>query len=230
MISKRHQCQVCSKFFWQFDRYIFWLHKLFYGCLSVFSYRHKPWVNDKAKFIATNSPGCCCESSKVSPHSPGPIQDNELIARFAFVPVHFTNSGKIKPSLFSHVFKEGCSIQRNSIAKNEELSNWLTDLLEKNSHFVWKGVVIASSSAIRNVCLESKKQSRSLCLYDTANNCNSSHGEIFIANPAIEEADKLEIKAELMRCFDSTNLISPDQYKEGTLWGSLLPEHQQRQQ
>lgn len=183
---------------------------------------------ERSKFIALNSPNCCCEGKKVSPHSPGPIEGHELIARFAFVPLHFTKAGAVKPNLFSQVFTDGCSIQRESLATQQELSKWMGDLLRDNSKFIWRGVLTAKCSDLRGINADAKNIGRSVCVYDTALSVNTSHGEIFAADSTIDEADELEIKAELMKCFDSENLIHPQQYQNGFVWNSLSTEYQER--
>lgn len=150
---------------------------------------------------------------------------DESLARFAFSPIHVGKNG-LKPSLFSHAFSHGCSIQRDATASNDELIKWLANLMHSQPDWTWKKVAIAACDDVRAVMLSDG--SKGFCVYDTANADNPSHGEIFQAKYQLEEADQLELKREIMRIFTKTAPHEPRSYRGGDLWNALQPELQLR--
>ena len=151
----------------------------------------------------------------MSEFSSGPIESTENLARFVFSPLHLTKKGEIKPSLFSHVFNKGCSIQRDSIATNGELGVFIENFLAKDTKFKWEGAVIGKSEDLKKLLIESSK-TRALCLYDTAEKVNISHGEIHKASD-MDEADEVELRHDLLKVFKSDLKFSPSSYRDGNL-------------
>jgi hypothetical protein len=68
------------------------------------------------EFILSKDPDGSCQNVKVGPDSPGPIQDDEELARFIFCPIHLKKnddgSGQIDESLFSDLASFGSSVNR----------------------------------------------------------------------------------------------------------------------
>lgn len=157
----------------------------------------------------------------MSKFSSAPIDKNEYLSRFVFSPIHLNRKGEIKPSLFSHVSTIGCSIQRETIASNDEIGNFISKFLRNDIKYSWNGVLMAKSDDLRKVLVESTS-ARALCLYDTAEKDNPSHGEIH-QTVDINEADQIELRHDIMQAFVSAKKLTPNSYRNGDVLG-IVPE------
>ena len=158
----------------------------------------------------------------MSRHSPGPVENDEQIARFVFSPVHVTRNGALKPSL-THADHKGCSVQRVSIASDEELSTFVKSFLEINSQCAWLGVVTASCNEIRRMSVPNENRiDRAACVYDTAEPNNAAHAEICRARD-FADADPLELRRELLRLFEDGAMADRQTYRAGNVW-AVLPQ------
>ena len=46
-------------------------------------------ASDNARQIDRLAPECGCEAESVSPFSPGPVADDEILSRLIFSPIHY---------------------------------------------------------------------------------------------------------------------------------------------
>ena len=144
-----------------------------------------------------------------------PINDNERITRFVFIESHLRKDKKsIKPSFFSQVDTKGCSIQRESVVNDDELVTFVKGFREKNPRRNWLGVVTGGCHEIRSILTDQDK--RACCIYDTGYKFNPSHGEICKTHH-IEEADKGELRSQLMKIFNNGLIIEPHRYRDGKI-------------
>lgn len=150
----------------------------------------------------------------------------EQLALFVFSPLHFGKKG-IKPSIFSHVYTRGRSVQRDTVASEQELVEFARNFLGSREDFVWKGVLSAGCDSVRQIAL-GLSSGRSLCVYDTAEKNNPAHAEICQAKYVIDEADRNELRAELFAAFNKGVIISPQFYRNGAVWNALPNELQSR--
>jgi len=180
-------------------------------------------INEKDKErvakINNAAPNCSCEQYRMSKHSPNVVGNNEALARFVFSPIHVDKKGRIKASIFSHVFNVGCSIQRDDIAKPEELVNFAKEFLADDK-MTWEGVLLANCNDLKSIKANSIN-SRAVCVYDTASATNPAHGEISQSQYIIEEADVVELRSELFKAFGGGQPILPNDYRQGTIWEQL---------
>jgi hypothetical protein len=160
----------------------------------------------------------------MSEHSPRPVADSERIARFVFSPIHVGKKGNLKPSLFSHVDEKGCSVQRDSIASDQELLALVQTFLNSRADYVWMGVVIGSCQEIRKVLAPGHwfVAKRTVCVYDTAEPDNPAHAEI-CRTCRIQEADRAELRAKLLRIFGDGTMTDRQVYRAGNVWNALPP-------
>lgn len=159
----------------------------------------------------------------MSKYSPRPVGEDEMLAMFAFKPIQIDKKGRLKPGLFDHAFKEGRSIQRDSIATEAEIFTFVSKMLDSREDFVWKGLVLAKCHAVRDIKIENSAK-RAACVYDTANKENPAHGEICQTQHIIDEADRIELRHDLLAAFGNGEMAPPMQYRNGTIW-SKLPEN-----
>jgi hypothetical protein len=173
--------------------------------------------SDRVQRINATAPDCMCEHHRMSKFSPGVVQQDELLARFVFSPIHIDKKGRIKPSLFSHAENKGCSVQRDSVAETKELLTFVLDFLRKNPKCEWKSVAIGDCQMVRAIQLEGVPQ-RTVCVYDTAEKSNRAHGEIGLTPLALEDANANEMRRHLMLAFHCDAPISPLSYRRGEIW------------
>lgn len=155
---------------------------------------------DRVGLVADAAPDCACESHSLSQYSPGIVQDEETIVRMVCVPMHVDKKKpKLLPNFFSHAFSFGMSAQRLEKAGSTELAKWLNNFLANGGDRVWLGYVQAPCKKIRGVLLQDES-SRSFCVYDAASDESPAHAEV-CASRRLEEADRLEARAHLMKAF-----------------------------
>lgn len=221
--SIRKKCQPCSKFSLALRAVFRRLFSLANECERVFS--SVPDGDARIATINTLSPGCACESSTTSKYSPHPVEDEEVLARFVFDPLHVRRNGSLKSSLFSHVSHKGCSIQRDTIAAPQELGAFVTLFLEnqltKKPDTKWHAVVTAPCKKIRAL-MQDASISRSVCVFDTAERVNPAHAELFQTQYVINEADQLELHKRLLDSFSDSS--TPSSFRNGEVLNTLSSE------
>ena len=178
-------------------------------------------VKARALEFATAAPNCVCELYTTSPHSPGVINDGEMLTRFIFSPIHINKkTGAVLSSAFSYANTSGCSVQREGFASAEELNRWLTKYLESNSEHHWMGTLDCNSALVKSLVLHDSPN-RVVGVYDTAEENNPAHAEIFRTEHVITDADALEVKRELLKKFNGGVLTKPQSFRKGHLFEGL---------
>lgn len=156
---------------------------------------------DRIGIIADAAPDCACENASMSQHSPHPVQQEETIARMVCIPMHVNKKKpELLPSFFNHAFSYGMSAQRLEKASDAELADWVSGFVSGADDRVWLGYIQASCKTIREV-LRPNLASRAFCVYDAALESNPAHAEVCSSHRIIEDADRLEARANLRRAF-----------------------------
>jgi hypothetical protein len=140
---------------------------------------------DKAGDLQKTGNAIQWESLTASVHSPGPIQNKEILLRLVINPLHIDPAdGSIKPSLVSDVKDKGASCQRLGYGTEDEaIQAGRTLATSKNAAAPDKpprsvyGTVKFSVSEIRALVVASN--SRAFGVFDTALPTNGSHADIF---------------------------------------------------
>lgn len=225
--STKKKCPLCSKLSFHlkalFCRYI--------GrgpfCRGVIQ-RAEDKKKQRVYKVGLASPDCGCEKFRVSPHSNAPVGDDEVLARFAFHPIHIMKDGVFKPSVFSQVPADGCSVQRDSKASSAELVQFVRACLDRDASQVWLGLLSATCKAVRELLNEGEGQaSRAVCVYDTGLSHNPSHAELFQALP-MEKADELELRKKVWEVFGAGVPVLPNQFRGGDVWNELPQQLRER--
>lgn len=160
----------------------------------------------------------------MSKYSPYAVENSEILARFVFSPMHVhQKTGDVKPSIFSHVFSVGCSIQRDSLATDKELISFASIFLDGDDKRSWKGVLLAECDELRGIRAEDSVN-RAVCVYDTADRENPAHGEIGQTQYVINEADRVELRHALFTAFRNGTVTAPHEYRGGVVWKNLREE------
>lgn len=186
--------------------------------------------DDKRRVDAINTaaPGCACEKFRMSKHSPYPVAESETLARFVFSPMHINKkTGAVLPSVFSHVQTVGCSIQRDSIAKFDEIVTFVRNFLAARDDRTWIGVLSGQCQKVRDI-KAGESGDRAVCIFDTAEPENPAHAELCQTHYIIDEADQLELRRKLFVAFGDGLVIQPSQYRNGAAWAQLPQQLQVR--
>lgn len=141
--------------------------------------------------------------------------------------MHTKRDGTVKANIFSHVTSKGCSIQRDSIATNDEMVAFVTKFLTLKEDRSWKGVVSAETGTIRSLKV-GETPHRAVCAYDTGEQHNPAHGELCQSQYVIDEADQIELRTNLFFSFVAQAVVTPRQYRNAEIWNSLPAELQLR--
>jgi hypothetical protein len=131
-------------------------------------------------------PCCECEKCSVSDHSPGPVQDDEVLIRTVYSPVQINReTGEVDPVHFRHdALERGLSVNRKLHISEAELQAKIEakiarDMDEgKNRDGSYK-VVTARCGDIKSLVAEDGR--RQFCVYDTAKPDDVSHADVCLA-------------------------------------------------
>ena len=128
-------------------------------------------------------PGCECEKYSVSDHSPGLVQNDELLIRTVYSPIQINQeTGQVNPAFFRNdALKRGLSINRKHQVSEADLRRKIEckivrDRNEGKERDDFYRVVTARCSAVRR--LVSDDGERLFCVYDTASEEDISHADI----------------------------------------------------
>jgi hypothetical protein len=204
------KCRLCSSLSLKFrSRLARWIGGS-YHCRHL----NKRTAENKQRVAAINleAPDCSCEKYRTSKYSPKPVDGNEILARFILTPIHF-KKGKYLPSIFSQAGTDGCSIQRESIARSGELAALLKTMIASGKQ-TWHGVLLAHCQSVRDIKVDDRP-ARTVCVFDTGNKPNPAHGELCHTQYVIEEADRLEVRRHLFAAFGNGTVITTADYRNG---------------
>jgi hypothetical protein len=221
----RKKCPVCFRLSSGLKALVLKLcgHKI--DCQKINQETHK---NDRrVPLIDGAAPDCQCEKYRTSKYSPHAVEDSEALARFIFSPMHVNKkTGELKPSVFSHVSSNGCSIQRESIAIDDELLTFAKNFLAKEDR-AWLGVLLGKCDDVRGIHA-GKENRRAVCVYDTANSQNQAHGELCQTKYVMDDADAIELRHDLFEAFGKNGVLQPEEYRGGRVWKNLPQDIQDR--
>jgi hypothetical protein len=154
----------------------------------------------------------------MSEHSPRPVANPEVMTRFVFSPMFVDKKGGLKPNFWSHVFNKGLSVQRDSLATDNELREFVRYQLDRQARWAWRGVVAARCVDLRKIRVSYLR--RSVCVYDTGEANNPAHAELFAAQN-MPEADAVELRYELQNAFGDGRILDSTSYRGGVIWSAL---------
>lgn len=172
--------------------------------------------------ISTHAPGGMCERYKFTKYSPGVVMDEESISRIICSPIHVNpKTGKLKSAAFSYFENRGCSVQRESVAQDSEISEVVGDLLNSNDSLRWCGVATAKTQDLRSMQFSSKR-GRAIAVYDSAELKNPAHAEFcLISQSNLEDGDMNELRRLVMLSFGNGLLVHPNAYRGGAVKSNL---------
>lgn len=149
-----------------------------------------------------NFPDCACERESVSNHSPGLVEDSEILVRTLFRRSLIGQDGRLKPSYFRmDPPSRGFSVDR--IQKTDEESL----IKNKKTDDRYDGDLFFIGSHCGDVrALTAEDRERLFCVYDSATEENHAHADIcqnFVVSPSTPNRKSLmmEIAWQLREVF-----------------------------
>ena len=119
-------------------------------------------------------PDCACEQGSVSEHSPGPVDDDEILVRTLFRGDQVDEDGRPKQSYFRRdPASRGFSVDRIGVVDPQSL---VAKKTVDSRYIGYLGFIAARGRDIR--ALVSGDGTRLFCLYDTATTGNEAHADI----------------------------------------------------
>lgn len=127
----------------------------------------------KCTHYRENFPDCLCERESVSKHSPGPVNDNEILIRTLFKAQEVNEDGGLVPTYFRpDPERRGFSVDRIQHSNSESIKS----SKQKDPRF--NGFLEFVSARTKDIrCLQQNEQ-RLFCVYDSATSSNNAHADI----------------------------------------------------
>lgn len=181
-------------------------------------------ATNRSLTFAQLGPNGAGERVQCSIFSPGPVKDEEVIWRLVTSPMHVSSKKPYPlPTIVSHMFSKGASIQRESHSTPTEVIRSIETILSYSEKARWIGYVRAAAGDLR--AARNAEGRPVLSIYDTADSFNCGHGELGIYE-AIPEADERELASEVLRRLGPIRPRS--ELMGGKVWDKLAPEYRDR--
>ncbi len=155
---------------------------------------------DFADCVCKNDPDGRCQQKSVSEYSPGPVKNEECLARFVFHPTHIQDND-LNETLFNDVFKYGASCNRKSYCDEGQIHARGNGL--QNEHRTYRGYATLSVGFLRGIPSENGVR-----VYDTAWEDNQCHADI-VAYPGMAKKERKSIRMALLRHALNNGGITP---------------------
>jgi len=159
-------------------------------------------TSNRCKFAQQNDPQCNCETVSVSQYSPGVVEDNEILIRQIYSPIHIDKqTGKILPLAFLDVQDKGMSVNRKIYSSIEELNKKVQYKLrldeKRGKGKGFEGIIYATCQDVR--AIKTNDNLKAFCVYDTGNRNDISHADICQTISSRVEGSR--IRSELREIF-----------------------------
>ncbi|HMS04915.1 MAG TPA: hypothetical protein PKD73_03860 [Burkholderiaceae bacterium] len=150
------------------------------------------------------------QAEKVSEHSPGPVADDELLARSLEYPNKFTDTGGLSDTLFQDAFTHGASAQRlihgwehhasdvhNRFEFRAKKRREGTDGRGPDPENLYIGAFHMTAAELRACKLDTDTASR-VRVYDAGEDSDQLHAEIFVDATGLAKHQRKEMRVRLM--------------------------------
>lgn len=137
--------------------------------------------DNKCEWLSDNNEiALAWEQERVSKYSPGIVEDEEIIARQIFSPLHFdTGNGKLLPAAFANVKTNGLSVDRMAYTTDETLHDsgkaMATEANKSRTYREYFALCKAKVSTIRSIL---GGEIRIFAVYDTSYENRISHADV----------------------------------------------------
>jgi hypothetical protein len=177
--------------------------------MSFFSYDTQSKLQRVEQLVAKDKDGTK-QTEKVSECSPGPVSDEEILARSLEYPNKFTDEGGLSDTLFQDAFTHGASAQRLpggwDIHSSDVHSRFEfraksrregTDGRPPDPENLYIGAFHMSAAELRACKLDSDKASR-VRIYDAGEAADQLHAEIVVDATGLSRPQRKEMRVRLM--------------------------------
>ncbi|MES2074207.1 MAG: hypothetical protein V4462_01175 [Pseudomonadota bacterium] len=180
-------------------------------------------ADEFVRFILGVDPLGDCQSVKVGRTSPGPTDDDEVLARFVFAPAHTsTQTGDIDETVVLDAFKFGASVNRVQIDWEQALpvlhrrGEALAEHIRNGSaerppqpDRQYLGVFRFVAHDVRAVSVDAVPAR--VRLYDTSLPDDPLHGDVVANNLGLSKVDKKELRVRLFLLVQKSGLFPSTQ-------------------
>ncbi|OBQ37631.1 MAG: hypothetical protein AN487_09715 [Anabaena sp. CRKS33] len=133
----------------------------------------------------------------VSQYSPGVVEDNEILIRQIYSPIHIDEeTGRVNTFAFTDVQDKGMSVNRKTYSSIEELNKKVQYKLrsdeKRGKGKGFEGVIYATCHDIR--AIKTNDGLKAFCVYDTGNKNDISHADICQATSSRVYGSKIRLK------------------------------------
>ncbi|MBC3916932.1 hypothetical protein H8L32_05540 [Undibacterium sp. CY18W] len=161
----------------------------------------------RVQYFIQNDPDGACQGHKISSCSPGPVKDEEMLARSIDFPLREDPASGLNDSLFQDAFTIGASTQRidddwdksKSVvhARYEERARRRRsgeDGRSANPDWLYVGSVLFLASELRESQLDAVQRAGRIRIYDTAHSSDDPfHADVMVS------ADDLQTNKQLRK-------------------------------
>ena len=154
----------------------------------------------KAEKIDAQSPDCACEAHSVSPHSPGPVMDDETLWRLILSPVHYdVATGRVTEAAFDDASNTGMSVQRLAVTGSEgDIRQRGHARAAAKPGRTFECAIGATAAGIR--ALRGPEGGGRFCIYDTADAADPGHADVCQTRHGSRHT-RLQLRRELQKHF-----------------------------
>jgi hypothetical protein len=154
-------------------------------------------TSNRCKFAQQNDPQCNCENVSVSQFSPGIVENNEILVRQIYSPIHIDEQpGRVNTFAFTDAQDKGMSVNRKTYSSREELNKKVQYKLkldeEQGKVRSFQGVIYATCHDVR--AIKTNDNLKAFCVYDTGNKNDISHADISQATSSRLDGSKMRVK------------------------------------
>lgn len=137
-------------------------------------------------FVDEKFPLFACEAEPCSPHSPGPVSNDEEIAFLLIDPGHYDAERRtVMPDAFRELTTRDLSVVRAHLATRAEVEKTKQDLIARGADRIppsLRSVDEVCIAKVEEVRAADPKLGRLLALYDTGLHDNPAHASIFTSS------------------------------------------------
>jgi hypothetical protein len=175
----------------------------------------------RASILDSERPNCRCEKASVSPHSPGRIEESEILVRILVAPQHIRpKTGRPRAAALSDAETHGLSLIRERTATDEEIRATAEMLVararqangDKAGVF---GVLRMTCSTVRGFRYAQEIE-QCYCIYDTALPEQRSHAESFQRVAGAEDGISAQRRERLFDQLQET-FVPVQDFRDGLL-------------
>lgn len=161
------------------------------------------------EFVLDADPSGVCQQVRVGTMSPGPVGDQELLARFIFAPTHTSgDTGKVDETVVADMFKFGASVNRfgddvsRALVALHVMGNALAKRIRNGSTLrspqadrKYLGVLIFIAGEARAIGVDSTPAR--IRVYDRTMPTNRLHADLVANSVGLTKELKKELKGRL---------------------------------